>query len=782
MSFLNARLAPRGTILGFALLMVLVAAIPSRAQDDAPVLKISSVKIEGNKNVSSLVIFGHLVEKEGDVYSTRRLRMDIHNLFSMGDFSDVKAFGEPGEKQGQVVLVFQVVEKPVIGKIAFVGNKKWDSKKFLEEIKSAPKAPFDRSKLNGDEDIIRKLYQDEGYSNIAVTVKSTELTEKNTVDVTFDIQEGFQIKVGAVTVLGAEAFSAKKVADQMKDNRNGDKYKPDLLGDDLRKIEDFYHDEGYLKAVVLDHHETLVPEKKRVYITLTVKEGEKYVVGNLQFHGNVLFDDDELLKALNLKKGELLRKKDLDEGTRKMKTLYADKAYIYSNVVPQIQYDDELKKADITFEFVEGQPAYVQDVKIVGNYKTLDYVIRRELAINAGDKFEAAKIRLSAQNLYNLGFFDEVNPEVEPGDGPGKEVLVFRVKERHTGSISVGGGYSSVDGFVGNVKISDTNWFGKGWNASLDVEFGALQTSFSASFTEPWLFNTRTSFTLSVFDTDRRFLGAVPDITGSTQLYDEIQKGGSLSLGRRLDRYWTVFGTYSLQEVQITNIGAGETIVGSPSYIAPTDSWTSSFTPRIVYDSRDKYDYPTMGWRHQLSVEFAGGPLGLSNNYIKLIEDTSHFIPLPAGFVFGEHVRFGAGEGYWFPRTGYTDLPLFAKFYAGGTDTIRGYTERSIGPVSGSNALLVSNTEMRHDIVGPLRAIAFFDIGNAWSSIYNLNEYNLAANEGGLQMGTGIGARLTIPGTLIAIRLDYGWPIDTDLSTAVAPRGGTLHFNLGDLF
>ena len=766
-------------VLAVALVLGLVGSVFATEKDDSA--KITSVKIEGNKAISNLLIYGHLIEKEGDPFSLRRVRMDIHNLFSMGDFTDVKADIEPGAKAGQVNLTFKVVERPVINKMIFKGNKKWKASKFLEEIKLAPKSAFDQTQLNSDLETIKKLYSDEGYSNAVISAETKVNAEKNTVDVIVEVSEGFQIKISDITVLNAQAFSVNKITDQMKENKKGDKYKPESLKDDLKKIEDFYHDEGYLKAVVLNHSEKISPEKKKVSIAISIQEGDQYNTGEVKYHGNVLMDDDELNKALGLKKGTLLRKNEMDDGTRKMKTLYADKGYIYSSINPTMQYDDELKKVDISFEISEGQVAYVQDVKIVGNYKTQDYVIRRELAISAGDKFEASKIRLSAQNLYNLGFFDEINPEVEPGDAPGKEVLIFRVKERHTGSISVGGGYSSVDGFVGNVKLEEANLFGKGQHANLDVQFGASTTSFNIGFSEPWLFNTRTSLGVNLFDTQRYFYSNGV-VTTTDQIYEESQIGASISVGRRLSQYWSVFGAYSLQDVVINNIGQAYSTIGTPNYIAPQDGWTSSFTPRLVYDSRDKFDFPTMGWKHQLSIEFAGGPLQGSNNFIKLIEDTSHFIPLPLGFVFGEHIRLGGAQGYWFNGHGFTDVPIYEKFYAGGTDTVRGYTERSVGPITGGNALFVSNTEFRHDIIGPLRALGFFDIGDSWSNIYSLNEYNLGINEAGPQMGAGIGARLTIPGTLIAIRLDYGWPINTNLSTAAAPRGGTLHFNLGDLF
>lgn len=745
------------------------------AQDEAPNLKIASIKIEGNKNVSSLVIFGHLLEKEGDLFSLRRIRMDIHNLFSMGDFKDVKVEALPGDKSGGINLIFRVEERPVISKITFKGNKKWDAKKFLEEMKLAPKAAFNQAKLNDDQLAIKKLYLDEGYSNVLVEAQAETNDQDNTVDLVIQITEGFQIKIGEIHVTGAQAFSSNKVAGQMKENKQGDKYKPDLLNDDMKAIEDFYHDEGYLKAVVLSHEEKMSDTKKKVDLSITVQEGAKYVLGDVHLSGNILLDDNDLLKSFGINKGDLIRKKDMDEGVRKMRTMYADKGYIYANIVPKTTYDDDLKKADINFEVTEGQQAFVQDIKIVGNYKTLDYVIRRELAISAGDKFEAARIKLSVQNLYNLGFFEEVNPDVEPGDSPGKEVLVFRVKERKTGSISVGGGYSSVDGFIGNVKLEEANLFGKGQHVNLDVEFGASRTSFSVGFTEPWLFNTPTSLGLSLFDTTRIFTTAGVNPDGTNNFYTETQYGGSISLGRRLSRYWSIYGTYSIQNVNIYNVDSAYTTVGSPQYIAATDSTTSSITPRIVYDSRDNYFDTTSGWKHQLSIEFAGGPLGFDNNFIKAIEDTSHFIPLPAGFVIGEHVRLGAGQGYWFAGKGYTDLPLYEKFYAGGTDTIRGYNERSVGPVNGGNALFVSNTELKHAIVGPLRGVVFFDAGDAWTNLWNLQESKV-------QFGAGMGVRLTIPGTIMDIRLDYGWPIGSNLPSAAAPPGGVLHFNLGNLF
>jgi outer membrane protein insertion porin family len=747
--------------------------MPVLAQTDDALPKIEKINIEGNKSTSSLVIYGHLREKEGDDFSLRKVRDDIHELYAMGDFKDVQADAVTGTHPNQLILTFTVVERPLVGKITFKGNRKWGSSKFLETIKTAPKTPYDPALAIADASAIKDLYLDEGYASAAVDSQTRLDADTNTIDLEFDIVEGTSIKVGPIEVLGAEAFSAKKVADQMKDIHKGDKYKPEKVEEDIQQIEDFYHDEGYLRAAVVSHKERIDAALRTVFITITVKEGLQYNVGDVKFEGNVLFDDADMQKALGLKTGDLLRQSGLDTGLHNMRSLYADKGYIYVNVNQQLNYNDDLKKVDLDYKISEGAIAYVQDVKIVGNYKTRDYVIRRELAIKPGDKFAADLIRESAENLYNLGYFEEVNPEVEPGDTPGKEILVFRVKERQTGSISVGAGYSSVEQLVGNVSFKEENLFGKGQKFNADVQFGALQTSYDAGFTEPWLFNTPTSLSVQFFNTTQIYNTNVLGSSTSTAFYSQYRVGGSLSLGRKLSRYWSLFGTYDYEYNRIYDVQPPFDEMTNPQYVQATHGATSSFTPRIVFDSRDNYFDPHSGWKHQLSIEFAGGPLGANYNYIKVIEDTSHFIGLPFDFTLGEHVRFGLAQGY--PFLGYyADLPIYDKFFAGGTDTIRGYNERTVGPLNGGNALFVNNLELKHALVGPLRGVLFLDAGDCWNDYISIND--------DLQWGAGVGLRLTIPGTVMAIRLDYGWPIITDLPSSSAPRGGVLHFNLGDIF
>lgn len=742
----------------FLAVVLILAASTAGAASKPPVL--SAIEVEGLHNVTVFTVLNTMSIKEGEPFSLRRVRNDIRALYELGHFEDVRMDLVEGKNADEAILKVSVVERLRVSSITFEGNRKKKDKKLREEMKTKVKESFDPAQLNEDVGKIEKKYREDGYF-LAKVVADTQLNEQDrTVQVIIRVDEGDQLKVGKITIQGVEAYSEKKVRNKMKEIREGKKYKGDLLEEDLRKIEAFYRDEGYLKAVLLGHEVKIDEAQKLVFLNVRLREGVQYRMGRSSFEGNRLHDSSELEKVLKLAEGEILKQKNLDRATGNVRTVYADKGYIYCSVNPDLKFDDELRKVDITFKIVEGEVAYIQDIKITGNYKTRDYVIRRELSMKAGEKFEASRIRSSTMNLYNLGFFEEVNPEVEPGEVRGKEILVFRVKERKTGSINVGGGFSSVDKWVGNVKFEEANLFGRGQKFNIEWEFGKRRNSYQIGFTEPWLFGTRTSFGVDLFNVIRNL-----------DYYTEKRLGGNLRLGRRLTRTWSVFGTYLYERVSIRDVSSLYSNPDLPNYIPTSTSATSSVTPRIVYDSRDNYFEPTRGWKHQLSVEIAGGPFGANQNFIKATHDSSKFIPLFWKFVLGNHVRLGYSRGYS-ARGKYTDVPVYERFFCGGTDTVRGYPERSIGPSIGGRALYVWNTELKFPIAGPLRGVCFFDAGDAWEDIHRI--------ENTLEYGYGVGVRLTIPGTVMAIRLDYGWPYKT--TDREADKNGELHFNLGDIF
>lgn len=740
------------------------------ANPTAKLPRIREIKVEGLKNLEPEAVKTVMITHRGDLLSLRKIREDIHNLYGTGDYDTVDVSVESTKSKDEVVLVVTVKERLKIHEVVIKGNEKKKAKKLTEKMKLVPKKPMDPALLPGDLEEVKKLYREDGYSNVSVDAQTKDWTDGKSVDLILTVNEGNQIKVGQVVLEGVKSYSEKKIRGKIKENKPGKKYRPDKLDEDIQNIEDFYRNEGFLRASILSHEAKPSEDGKTINIKVVVREGVAYQMGELSFEGNAVVTNNDMTKASHLETGKSLKQKDVEDALQRIRTLYLDKGYIYCNIVNQPDYNDETKTANLHLKIVEGQIAFIQDIKIVGNYKTRDYVIRREIDLKPGDKFEATGIRASAGNLYNLGFFDEVNPEVEAGDKPGQAVLVYRVKERKTGSISLGGGYSSVDKFVGNIKVEEANLFGRGQKIGAEWEVGKRILSYDLSFTEPWLFNTRTSMSINLFNT-----------THILDYYTEKRLGASLGFGRRLSRHWSIFDTYMYEKVKIQDVSSLYSDPTQSDYIPNSLQFTSSMTPRVVYDSRDNYFDPHRGYRHQISFEVAGGPFGAQNNYVKFIPESSGFFPLFWKFVLGEHLRMGMAKGYK-ANDRSTDVPLYERFFCGGTDTVRGYDERVIGPnkgVTGGRFLLVWNNEFKYPIIGPLRGVLFWDVGGLWNDFSDFRHRFQDVNHD-LQSGYGLGIRLTIPGTVMSIRLDYGWPYKSNIEGV--SKSGKLHFNLGDIF
>jgi outer membrane protein insertion porin family len=744
---------------------------------------IARIQVVGNHFVPSVVILNQLEEKVGQAFSLRKVRMDIRHLFSTGNFKNIQVYAEPWMNHNEIVLKYIVTERPRISSITFSGNKKWSAHQLLSTLKSISNEPTGIIKLSSKHNnlksqlktnfyldqpldpaailqyvfAIKQKYHNAGYNGIQVHVQKKLNTSTNTVQLIFKINEGNIIRVGAIKLIGVNHFSFDKILSQMKKLHKGQIFKSNMLAKDLNRIETFYHDHGYLHAVILHHQ--LEYQHDLVNISITVYEGTQYHLGEISIFGNTLFSDSKIEKAFGIKSGALLKKNLLQQGVRNIQKLYANQGYIFSVVQKKLTFNKTLKITNVKLNISEGQIAYVQAIKIVGNYKTKDFVIRREIVLKPGEKFIASKVRESIENIYNLGFFSSVTPEVVPGSTPGNEILIFRVQERKTGSISVGGGYSSVEQLVGDVSFTEADFRGMGQNLSISGTFGALEVSYSLSFQEPWLFNTPTSFGFSLFNTTNILLN----------YYTEKSEGGSISLGRKLSRYWTWNNTYLAEKVIINSVQPPYNSPSDPQYIPNSVQTTSSLTTQLTYDSRNNYFYPTRGWVDAISLEGAGGPLGLQTNFYEITLNVSHFISIYGPLVFAQHLEGGLAGGYSWAGS-YTQVPIYDKFYCGGADSVRGYDDMSIGPANGGDVLFVSNTELHFPIAGPLKGVLFFDAGDAWAHFYDVTNT--------IQCGAGPGVRLTIPGTIMVIRLDYGWGIDS----TIAPKGGRLDFSLGNLF
>ena len=392
-------------------------------------------------------------------------------------------------------------------------------------------------------------------------------------------------------------------------------------------------------------------------------------------------------------------------------------------------------------------------IKIRGNVKTKDVVIRRELRIHPGERFDGEKLRRSKERLQNLGFFEEVSYDTEDTPSPDKKDLVVEVKESKTGAFSFGGGYSTVDQFVGFVEIEQKNFDWKNWpyftGAGQDLRFrasiGTITSGFDLSFTDPWVFDYPVSFG---FDAYKRSHKRDEDVGYG---YDEDVTGGDLRLGKEISEYLRGDLTYRIDRIDISNITDNATNDLKKDVGKNT---ISSLTPALTFDSRDNVFDTRKGDLLTGSVDWAGGPFGGDKDYWKFFGRASHYFPLPRDSTLELRVRVGLSKPY-----GDSDsIPIYERFFAGGAYTIRGYEERAVGPVDpaskdplGGESMLVGNIEYTYPLFSFLKAAAFYDIGNVWAKMNDIGS-------GGLKSGFGLGVRIRTP--IGPILLDYGIPLN----------------------
>ena len=425
-------------------------------------------------------------------------------------------------------------------------------------------------------------------------------------------------------------------------------------------------------------------------------------------------------------------------------------------------------------------------IKIRGNIKTKDLVIRRELRIHPGDKFDGEKLRRSKERLTNLGFFDEVSYDTEETEQPDKKNLLVDVKETKTGAFSFGGGYSTVDQFIGFVEIEQKNFDWRNWpyftgggqDLKVRVSVGNISNGFELSFTEPWMFDYPVSFG---FDLYRR----TQDRDSSAGYgYDQTITGGDLRLGKELSEYIKGNLVYRLDQVDISNL-ADNSSQDLMDEAAMSPYLVSVITPSLTYDSRDNVFETRKGDLISGSFDFAGGPLGGDQNFTKFFARASHYFPMPRQSVLEIRGRIGVAQ----PFENTEKVPISERFFAGGAYTIRGYEERKVGPIDsngdplGGASMVIGNIEYTYPLFSFLKVAAFYDVGNVWEKmgdIFSSSDGNGGLNSGGFKSGVGLGLRIKTP--IGPIRLDYGIPMDPESGQSSRKKGGRFHFSASKSF
>lgn len=747
---------------------------------------VEEIKITGNNTVEPKEILDTVSYGVGMVFSKYKTREDIRSLYKLGKFEDVSVdFTKAG---GKNILTYEVVEKPRIGRILIKGNKDVGEGDVRSKLNNEDKAIkikeleyFDEYLLKRAIDEISKMYKERNFYDAKIEYSLKPYAEEHKrgslMEITVEVTEGGKIKVKTITADGNKVFGIDKIKGAMDTKEEG-WFQSGVFDDvkfteDLKKILKAYYQEGYVKAKIgkytigeIDINKDLLVsdcvkidrENNAINIVIPVEEGIKYTVKSVAVAGNELFKAEEITDRMESKAEKVFDSVMFENDINVVRSMYAGKGFIFAQIKDSLVYDDDMGTVAIKLDLTEGSVAYISQIKIRGNYVTKDKVIRRELVLEEGAAFDSNKIRKAQEKLYNLGFFDNVIIDTEQVDID-KLNIVFEVTEKKTGNIGLGAGYSTVEGLVGYVQLSQSNLFGEGKGFSADVQFGNRKKSWQLSYKDPWLFDTPISFGLDVWNTYK-------NQGYNNQGYDLDTYGFNLSLGQRFGLDHKVYMTYRYQQDKYSNIRTD-----LQPYVKNGESQISSIAPMYVFDNRDDIFDANRGLYASAAMQFGGGWLGGDYNYIKTTADVRYFVPSFWKFVFAFRVKVGHALSYKYGN-GTDAVPMSERFYAGGTDTVRGYEERSLGPIGGGNFTVVTNIEYKCKLVERVLTLAaFYDSGNSWKAIDDVDWMNPF-----LYSSVGFGARLTIPGTVMLLRLDWGYALDNSVP------GGKIHFNIGNIF
>jgi outer membrane protein insertion porin family len=744
-------------------LVLLVARVDGQpappAAPSRPIL-IREVAVEGNRRVQEAVILGRIRSGVGSAFNPSQASEDLRAIFTLGFFDDVQMKVEDFE--GGVKLTFVVVERPFVRDVQFVGNSRIGTTELQEKIEIKLGSVYNPVEVQRARERLKEAYEDEGYFEVQISPE-VEKFEDGDVKVMFTINEGRRITIDQIVIRGNKGLKDKQIKDAMATRERQyfilrGTVQRQKLEEDMERILGLYQDHGFVQMRVEKHDVSVDREKARVTITIDVVEGTQYRIGAINVAGVTLLPEEEVRRQLGLKSGEVFSRTALRDGARNITDLYSTIGRASADVIPRTDQQGT-GTIDVAVDITEGPEVYVERINITGNTRSEDRILRREIPFVEGDLFTLQKLQRARQRLVNLGYFETVNVTTQPGTDKTRIIVNVEVTERPTGIFSIGGGFSSVDSFVGTLDISQNNFLGRGWQLSLRLRAGANSQQGVISFTEPWLFDRPLSAGFDLFNVRRDYTE-----------YDYDSLGGTVRLSHPFAEYWRWQTSYRLTSDDISDVQGDDPLVQEEE----GTRLTSAITLGLTRDSRDVVAAPTKGGFTVITVDFAG--LGGDSHFVKTVGSTAYFKPIWLGHILSGRVEAGYGVGWAKDGlTGRKELPIFERFYLGGPNSIRSFKARRISPVDdegvriGGTSEVLGNVEYIVPLPFNFRAAAFFDIGNVYgfSTKFDLTDTREAA---------GAGLRWQSP--FGPIRVDYG----INLDRRKGEDFGAIQFSVGSPF
>ena len=820
----------RAWIALFLLISLISTADIIQAQENYNVV---DVVVEGNKVASKSLILGVSSLEIGTPLTATNTAETIRRLYGLGIFSYIRIEAEPVNGGLKVYLI--VKELPKLSDLEFEGNKKIKTSELKDKLNLGVGGYISPYLIDRGGNEIKDLYAKKGYFQAEVVPALTYSNDSFTAVLKYRINEKSKVKVEKVVLIGNSRVHASQLIKKMRNRKRGflksSDFAQDKFDDDLKKVIDEYHHLGFIDAYMISDSTSINKETNRMTIYLYVYEGPEYYFGKATFKNNKEIPTSVLKKQLKFKEGQVFDADRYDESLQEIYSVYYDIGHLHINIV-----DNRTTRADsiidISYDISEGLPSNIHFVKIVGNTKTKDKVIRRELKTFPGQKFNRAILIRSIRDAMALNYFTNVTPT--PLNLPNGDVdIEYKVEEKQTGQISAGAGYNSQDKLVGNLGMGIPNFRGNGQSLNFNIDFGSRRNSFSLSFTEPWLFGRPTLLGIDLYTLNRRWFSD----------YTEGRNGGSIKLGRRLrwpDNFSRIFGSYRLERDRYYDFDAAfitnnsyktsywynkpdnattfDYLLGQVTHkpypgsiLAYNEAWltSSQISLTISRDSRNLPEFATSGSQITYTFEKTGGILGGFWDYQKHMLTVAKFIPLFWKFAIAAKVQYGAitsssgddskillsdrftpgGTAYDGIVRGYDDGILTPDSLITQSDTAYIYNDStalvgvdppdSIVVTNGSytrvrgNYMLVSNIELQFPIVEhQIYTLLFFDAGNSWLHRKDIKPFT------DLYKGVGAGFRIVVPG-IGTIGFDFGYALD---EVRGYKKGWKPHFQIGTTF
>ncbi|MBT4792003.1 MAG: outer membrane protein assembly factor BamA [Halobacteriovoraceae bacterium] len=734
--------------------------------------KVDAIEIEGNKKVEAEAIIEKMKVEKGKVLDNYTLRNDIKKIYEMRYFESVEAHKKV--VKGKNILVMKIVEKPIISKISFEGNDEISGDDLDEQIKTKEYNILDVNTIKADVLLLQKFYEEKGFylANIDYDLIKNEF---GGLDLVFRVKEFDKVRVKKIMFLGNHEISDEDLKVFMHTQEEtlfsglsgSGSFKEFYFKTDVEKLKYLYKTRGYLQVNIGNPVITVSEDKKWIFITIDVKEGPKFSVNDIFFNGELLFTETEMRDEIKLISEEIYSEETLRKDIQTLTEMYQDKGYAFANVLRRLEIVPGENKVDIHYSFEKGNIAYFGKIIVKGNTKTRDKVVRRELRVYEGMRYSGSLLRKSKENVNRLGFFEPGSVIFNTVSPRGKDDVLdveVSVKERQTGQISLGAGYSTATKGFFQASIAQNNFRGLGQNLNLQVSLSENQKTYNLGFTEPYFLDSKWTAGADIYKSQNGLISSF-----SSEKY-----GGDIRVGYPIFEYTRLFLTLRHEVTDIED-------VRNPTIDLDTENGTAaSIKSTLRYDRRNNIFEPTEGHYASMSVEEAG--LYGDKYWLKTTLEGRFYKPVYEELVFRSRLKL---DQIMKTRSN-KNIPRTEKYQMGGSRNMRGYNYEDIGPQivdadkqsgvitqfnAGGQFSVLSQFELEHPLIkeAGLKWVLFYDAGNVYQEAFEADKFVL-------KQDYGFGFRWFSP--IGVLRFEFGYPIDP----IDGQDGQQFHFDIGQLF